>query len=203
MTEFGAEANRDGPVEEKGTWAAQRAFVRYHLGVYATKPWLSGVAYWALNEFRVHPVWEGGNPRPQPPVHQKGLLRYGTWERKPAWSDVRRSFTRTRQFGRRAGARRGDRGGWTRRAGGSVAPGGPADRSRRMGGPAGGHGRGRRATSRGRAARREDCSASGSGTPPVGRGLGRDGRRSLPPPPPPSSSSGGFHALVGSERRNM
>ena len=33
-------------------------------------------------------------------------------------------------------------------------------------------------------------SASGSGTPPVGRGLGVDGSRSLPPPPPPSSSSG-------------
>ena len=111
VTEFGAEANRDGPVEEKGTWEAQRAFVRYHLGVYATKPWLSGAAYWALNEFRVHPVWEGGNPRPQPPVHQKGLLRYGTWERKPAWSDVRRSFTRTRQFGPAPGSRRGDRGG--------------------------------------------------------------------------------------------
>jgi beta-glucuronidase len=110
VTEFGAEANRDGPVEEKGTWEAQRAFVRYHLGVFATKPWLSGAAYWALNEFRVHPVWEGGNPRPQPPVHQKGLLRYGTWERKPAWSDVRRSFRRTTQFGPAPGSGRRERG---------------------------------------------------------------------------------------------
>ena len=43
-----------------------------------------------------------------------------------------------------------------------------------------------------------DGSASGSGTPPVGRGLGfEDGSRSLPPPPPPSSSSGGFHDDVG------
>ena len=40
MTEFGAEANRDGPVEEKGTYAFQQDFVNYHLGVYATKPWL-------------------------------------------------------------------------------------------------------------------------------------------------------------------
>ena len=39
-----------------------------------TKPWLSGAIYWALNEFRVRPGWEGGNPRPQPPLHQKGLL---------------------------------------------------------------------------------------------------------------------------------
>ena len=35
VTEFGAEANRDGPVEEKGTWAFQQDFVNYHLGVFA------------------------------------------------------------------------------------------------------------------------------------------------------------------------
>ena len=51
VTEFGAEANRDGPVEEKGTWAFQQDFVNYHLGIYAQKPWLSGAVYWALNEF--------------------------------------------------------------------------------------------------------------------------------------------------------
>ena len=77
VTEFGAEANRDGPVEEKGTYAFQQDFVNYHLGVYATKPWLSGAIYFALQEFRVRPNWDGGNPRPQPPIHQKGagLLR--------------------------------------------------------------------------------------------------------------------------------
>ena len=64
VTEFGAEANRDGPVEEKGTWAFQQDWVNYHLGVFATKPWLSGAIYWALNEFWVRPGWEGGNPRP-------------------------------------------------------------------------------------------------------------------------------------------
>ena len=64
VTEFGAEANRDGPVEEKGTYAFQQDFVNYHLGVYATKPWLSGAIYWALQEFRVRPDWDGGNPRP-------------------------------------------------------------------------------------------------------------------------------------------
>jgi len=72
--------------------------------VYATKPWLSGATYWALNEFRIHPGWEGGNPRPQPPIHQKGLLIYGSWQRKPAWNDVRRWYARTRQYGRAARA---------------------------------------------------------------------------------------------------
>ena len=35
VTEFGAEANRDGPVEEKGTWAFQQEWVNYQLGVIA------------------------------------------------------------------------------------------------------------------------------------------------------------------------
>ncbi len=98
ISEFGAEANRDGPVEEKGTNAFQQDFVNYHLGVYATKPWLSGAAYWALNEFRVRPGWEGGNPRPLPPLHQKGVLRYGDLSRKPAWAELQRSFAGTRQY---------------------------------------------------------------------------------------------------------
>ena len=31
-------ANRDGPPEEKGSYAYQQDFVNYHLGVFATKP---------------------------------------------------------------------------------------------------------------------------------------------------------------------
>ena len=98
VTEFGAEANREGPAEEKGTWTYQQDFVNFHLGVFASKPWLSGGIYWALNEFRVKPDWEGGNPRPAPPVHQKGLLTYDTMSRKPAWADVQRSFSGTNQY---------------------------------------------------------------------------------------------------------
>jgi beta-glucuronidase len=99
VTEFGAEANRDGPVEEKGTYQHQQDFVNYHLGVYATKPWLNGAFYWALEEFRVRPGWEGGNPRPEPPIHQKGLLRFADHSRKPAWFDVQRLFASTPQIG--------------------------------------------------------------------------------------------------------
>ena len=98
VTEFGAEANREGPVEEKGTWGYQQEFVDYHLGVFASKPWLSGAVYWALNEFRVKPDWEGGNPRPAPPVHQKGLLTYDGMGRKPAWANVQRSYSGTTQY---------------------------------------------------------------------------------------------------------
>jgi beta-glucuronidase len=97
VTEFGAEANREGPVEEKGTFAHQQDFVNYHLGVYATKPWLNGALYWALQEFRVRPNWDGGNPRPTSPIHQKGLIGMdGT--KKPAFFDAQRLFRGTVQF---------------------------------------------------------------------------------------------------------
>ena len=98
ITEFGAEANRDGPVEEKGTYPFQQDFVDYHLGVYATKPWLSGAIYFALQEFRVRPGWDGGNPRPQPPLHQKGLVSFDGVP-KPAFFDVERIFKAAKQFG--------------------------------------------------------------------------------------------------------
>ncbi|MDQ3630799.1 MAG: beta galactosidase jelly roll domain-containing protein [Actinomycetota bacterium] len=91
VTEFGAEANRNGPVEEKGTYEFQSDFVNYHLGVYATRPWLAGAIYWALEEFRVRPGWEGGNPRPMPPIHQKGLITFDG-QRKPAFGEVQRLF---------------------------------------------------------------------------------------------------------------
>src|SRR4051794_5442616 len=97
ITEFGAEANRDGPVEEKGTWAFQSDWINYQLGVINSKPWLSGAIYWALNEFWVRPGWDGGNPRPTSPIHQKGLITYDG-ARKPAWADVQRSYKSTPQF---------------------------------------------------------------------------------------------------------
>jgi beta-glucuronidase len=100
ISEFGAEANRDGPVEEKGTFQYQQDFVNYHLGIHGSKPWLSGSIYWALQEFRVRPNWDGGNPRPNPPIHEKGLLRFDG-SKKPAWFDVQRLFAAVPQLGTR------------------------------------------------------------------------------------------------------
>ena len=99
-SETGAEANRDGPVEEKGTYQFQSDFAIYHMGVYASKPWLSGAVWWALQEFRVRPGWEGGNPRASPPLHQKGVLRFD-FSRKPAWYDLQRIYRQTVQLGQR------------------------------------------------------------------------------------------------------
>jgi beta-glucuronidase len=98
ITETGAEANRHGPVEERGTYEFQQDYANFHFGVYATKPWLSGAIWWTLQEFRVRPDWLGGNPRPDPPFHQKGLLTLD-WQKKPAWDDVHRIYTSTNQLG--------------------------------------------------------------------------------------------------------
>jgi beta-glucuronidase len=99
ITETGAEANRDGPEEEKGTYAFQTAFADYHFGVYATKPYLSGAIWWGLQEFRVRPTWDGGNPRPSSPVHTKGLITQDG-VRKPAFFELQRIFQATQQLGR-------------------------------------------------------------------------------------------------------
>jgi len=97
VTEFGAEANREGPLEEKGTYAFQEAFISHHLGVFATKPWLSGSVYWALQEFRVRPFWGGGNPWGTPPYHAKGVVRLD-WTTKPGWATLRAAHRRIRQY---------------------------------------------------------------------------------------------------------
>jgi beta-glucuronidase len=105
VTEYGAEANRDGPVEEKGTYKFQDAFVQFHLGVFASKPWLTGSVYWALQEFRVKPFWSGGNPWPDSPIHAKGLVRLD-WTKKPAYAILRAGYRATRQFVPRSSAKK-------------------------------------------------------------------------------------------------
>jgi beta-glucuronidase len=97
VTEFGAEANRFGASTEKGTYEFQQDFLKYHLGVFATKPWLSGAVYFPLREFLVRPGWDGGNPVPNPPFHQKALLSYDGVA-KPAYYDLQAAFRATQQY---------------------------------------------------------------------------------------------------------
>jgi len=74
VTEFGFDSNRHGSVDERGTYEFQSDAIRYHLGVFATKPWLSGAIYWTLQDFASWPGWAGGNPRGTPPFVQKGVV---------------------------------------------------------------------------------------------------------------------------------
>ncbi len=74
VTEFGAEANREGPEAEKGTLAFQRAFLDGQLDALAASPHVNGALVWSLRDFAVRPGWQGGNPSPAPPVNFKGLF---------------------------------------------------------------------------------------------------------------------------------
>jgi beta-glucuronidase len=97
VTELGAEGNRDGPVEERGTYGYQAELYDYHLNVYATKPWLSG-ATGTLMTFKARPEWDGGNPLPNPPFHDKGVFDY-FGKPKPAAAVVSSWYHRTKQYG--------------------------------------------------------------------------------------------------------
>ena len=107
VTEFGFEANRSGPTEERGTYQFQANSVQYHLNVFASKPWLSGAIYFALQDFAARPGWGGGDPFPDPPWVQKGLVT-NTGQLKPAFSVVSSIFHSTVQIAasRRAATRR-------------------------------------------------------------------------------------------------
>ena len=98
VTEFGAEANRDGPAEDRGTYGFQSNINDYDLRTYAERPWLAG-AIGMLQEFRVRPGWSGGNPFPSsPPVlHQKGVFDM-RGNPKPAAEVLSRWFHDTRQY---------------------------------------------------------------------------------------------------------
>jgi beta-glucuronidase len=100
VTEFGVDANVDGPAEVKGTYEFQSATAAYHLGVFASKKWLSGAIWFALQDFATRPGWSGGNPNtPDPPWVEKGLVdRYGNL--KPAFGTVAAIFHATRQIAR-------------------------------------------------------------------------------------------------------
>jgi beta-glucuronidase len=93
VTEFGAEANRAGEADRKGTYAFQQELIRHHVSTYRRKDYMNGAIAWILQDFRVRPDWEGGNPKPQPPWNQKGLIdQFGA--KKPAFETVRRLYTR-------------------------------------------------------------------------------------------------------------
>ncbi len=98
VTEFGFEANRNGPVEERGTYQFQANAIAYHLGVFATKRWLSGAIYFALQAFAAKPGWGGGDPLPDPPWVEKGLVS-PTGALKPAFAVVSAIYHATVQIG--------------------------------------------------------------------------------------------------------
>ena len=97
ITEFGFDGNRNGPVEERGTYQFQANAAAFHLGVFASKPWLSGAMYFLIQDTVAFPGYSGGNPWPDPPFNQKGLLDLDG-NPKPAWSVVASAYRQTVQI---------------------------------------------------------------------------------------------------------
>jgi beta-glucuronidase len=97
VTEYGAEGNRSGPSEERGTYEFQAELNDFHLQVYSTKPWLSG-AMGTFMTFKCRPNWGGGNPHPTSPFHDKGVF---DWQGnpKPAAAVLSRWYHETVQYG--------------------------------------------------------------------------------------------------------
>jgi beta-glucuronidase len=97
VTEFGFDASRDGPVEERGTYAFQANSVAFHLNVFASKPWLSGAMYFAMQDYVAFPQYSGGDPRPDPPYNQKGLIDFAG-NPKPSFDVVSQIYHATPQI---------------------------------------------------------------------------------------------------------
>jgi beta-glucuronidase len=97
ITEYGAEAARNGPVEQKGTFEFQRKFAADHLAIHASKPYVNGSIWWALRDFRVHPQWAGGAPEgyTTPPWHNKSLIEENNG-RKRIYFDMRARWRKTK-----------------------------------------------------------------------------------------------------------
>jgi beta-glucuronidase len=100
VTEFGAESNREGPPDQKGTYAFQRRLLTSHVRAYLEKPWLSGALAWVMRDFRSRPDWEGGNPTPRTGWNQKGLLDYRS-RKKPVFNPLAKLYKSVPPVGRR------------------------------------------------------------------------------------------------------
>ena len=97
ITEYGAESNRNGRETELGTFQFQNKWTLDHLRIHASRPFVNGSILWALRDFRVHPTWGGGNPKPNPPWNNKSLIEENGVI-KPVWPIVQQNFRSTRPF---------------------------------------------------------------------------------------------------------
>jgi beta-glucuronidase len=97
ITEYGAEASRSGPVEQKGTYEFQRKWVLDHLAIHSSKRFVNGSIHWALRDFRVNQTWQGGAPPEYatPPWHNKSLIEENN-HRKPVFLALAKIFRRTK-----------------------------------------------------------------------------------------------------------
>jgi beta-glucuronidase len=97
VTEYGAESTGNGAETQRGTFQFQQKYLRDHVAIHASKPYVNGSIIWILKDFRVLPGWTGGNDRARstPPWNNKGLIdQFGA--PKPAFSSVGALFRATK-----------------------------------------------------------------------------------------------------------
>jgi hypothetical protein len=100
ITEYGAEASRPGPADQRGTYGFQTRYTLAHLRIHTSKRYLAGSIAWALRDFRVEPSWQGGAPLAYstPPWNNKSLIEE-TNARKPVYFELRKRWRKTRPLG--------------------------------------------------------------------------------------------------------
>ena len=98
VTEYGAEANHPGPVDEKGTYEFQADWMQFQNQVFDQHPLINGAIAWILRDFKVRPGWDGGNPSPQPPFNQKGIADQ-LGNKKPVFDVLARIYDNVQRAG--------------------------------------------------------------------------------------------------------
>ena len=123
ITEFGFEGSRNGPVEQKGTYQYQANAAAFHLGVFASKPYISAARWFALQTFAARPGWGGGDPFPNPPFVEKGEIDLTGNPVQPLFSTIQSIYTSTVQIAPAITAQNRTRGSKTDSARASRSPG--------------------------------------------------------------------------------
>ncbi|MDP2710882.1 MAG: glycoside hydrolase family 2 TIM barrel-domain containing protein [Solirubrobacteraceae bacterium] len=95
ITEFGAEADVEGPADVKQTYAFQTQYLKRNLDIIDRLGFMGGAIYWTAREFAVKPNWDGGAaPLVRDSIHNKGLISYDG-KIKPAFSAAQQAFKAT------------------------------------------------------------------------------------------------------------
>jgi beta-glucuronidase len=98
VTEYGAESNRHGAVDEKGTYEFQDDWLAFQNSVFDSKSYLNGAIVWILRDFKVRPGWDGGNPVSGAPYNQKGVMDQNG-DPKPAYPLLQRIYQNVQRAG--------------------------------------------------------------------------------------------------------
>jgi beta-glucuronidase len=98
ITEFGFEGSQNGPPEQRGTYQYQTDQAAFHLGVFASKPFVAAAMWFALQSFPAKPGWSGGDPFPHPPFVEKGEIDLQGNPVQPLFSTIQSIYTSTEQI---------------------------------------------------------------------------------------------------------